>query len=220
MDQAPRIVYQQGDHICTLFSSREEQLNAAIDYIRGGLERGERCLYVCGEQSPDEFRDELRKARIDVDAEERRGALILITKHEGHLKGGTFSAARMIEMLRGAVKDSLDAGFAGLCAAGDMNWLLDDAPCSHEILEYEALLNRFYGDPKNKALGLCQYNRKTLPPDVLDKCMATHKHIRIAGPVIVENPFYELPELAMTHTHAGEDVDLKLRQIDALSAAS
>src|SRR3954466_14546735 len=177
MDQAPRIVYQQGDHVCTLFSSREEQLTAAIDYIRGGLERGERFLYVCGEQSPDEFRAELQASGIDVAADEKRGALILITKHEGHLKDGTFSAARMIEMLKGAVQDALDAGFAGLCAAGDMNWLLDDAPGSHEILEYEALLNHFYSDPRNKALGLCQYNRKTLPPQILDTCMATHKHI-------------------------------------------
>lgn len=220
MDQAPRIVYQQGDHCCTLFTSREEQLSAAIDYIRGGLERGERCLYVCGEQSPDEFRAELQQAGIDVDAERARGALILITKREGHLKGGTFSAAKMIEMLRGAVQDALDAGFNGLCAAGDMNWLLDDAPGSHEILEYEALLNHFYSDPKNKALGLCQYNRRTLPAHILDKCMATHKHIRVAGPMILENPFYELPELAMSHPHGGEDVDLKLAHIEATPAAS
>jgi len=48
MERTPRIVYQQGDHVCTLFSSREEQLTAAIEYVRGGLERGERCLYVCG----------------------------------------------------------------------------------------------------------------------------------------------------------------------------
>jgi hypothetical protein len=108
--------------------------------------------------------------------EEKRGALILITKCEGHLKGGGFGAAKMIEMLGGAVKDALDAGFAGLCTAGDMNWLRDDAPGSHEILEYEALLNHFFGDPTNKALGLCQYNRNTLPAKILDTCMATHKH--------------------------------------------
>ena len=148
------------------------------------------------------------------------GALILITKREGHLNGGTFSAAKMIDMLRGAVQDALDCGFAGLCAAGDMTWLLDDAPGSHEILEYEALLNRFYGDPKNKALGLCQYNRKTLPGQILDKCMATHKHIRIAGPMIVENPFYELPELAMSRAHDGADITEKLQQIDSVSIAS
>jgi len=218
MDRAPRIVYEQGDHVCTLFSSREEQVNAAIDYIRGGLARGERCLYVCGEQTPDEFRAELRDAGIETDVEEKRGALILITKREGHLKGGSFKASRMIDMLTGAVADALKAGFAGLCAAGDMTWLLDEAPGSHEIVEYEALLNHFYSS--NRALGLCQYNRNRLPAKILDTCMATHRHIRVEGPMILENPFYELPEDAMTIPRDGDGVEDKIAQIDAMSVAS
>jgi hypothetical protein len=218
MNRIPRLVYQQGDHVCTLFSSREEQINAAIDYIRGGLARGERCLYVCGEQTPDQFRVDLRNAGINTDAEEKRGALVLITKREGHLKGGSFNASRMIEMLRGAVADALKAGFAGLCAAGDMTWLLDDAPGSQEIVEYEALLNHFYSS--NRALGLCQYNRSRLPAKMLDTCLATHRHIRVEGPMILENPFYELPEDAMRIPRDGDGIDDKIAQIDAQSAAS
>ena len=136
-----------------LYSTRDEQLAAAIEYIRGGLDRGERCLYVVGEHTPDEFRTGLRAAGIDVDAEEARGALILLTKHEGHLKGGYFEPDKMITMLHAAVKDALDNGFAGLCAAGDMSWLLDEADGSHRIAEYEARLNEFY--PSSCALGLC-----------------------------------------------------------------
>jgi hypothetical protein len=218
MMRSPRLVYQQGDHVCTLFSSPEEQINAAIDYIRGGLARGERCLYVCGEHAPDTFRASLRAAGIDTAAEERRGALILITKREGHLKGGSFKASRMIEMLNGAVRDALKAGFAGLCTAGDMTWLLDEAPGSHEIVEYEALLNHFYAS--NQALGLCQYNRNRLSPKILDTCLATHRHIRVEGPMILENPFYELPEDAMTIPRDGDGIEDRIAQIDALSAAS
>ena len=44
MSSSPRIVYQQGDHVCTLFTTPEEQLQAAVEYISGGLSRGERCL--------------------------------------------------------------------------------------------------------------------------------------------------------------------------------
>src|SRR5579885_428109 len=63
---APRISYQEGDHVCTLFSSPEEQLRAAVEYIRGGLSRGERCLWVSCERSVAEFREALKKAGIDV----------------------------------------------------------------------------------------------------------------------------------------------------------
>ena len=211
MSRAPRVVYQQGDHVCTLFSSPEEQLSAAIEYIQQGLGRNERCLYVCGEQTPDDFRAALQRAGIDVVREEDRGALVLLTKETGHLVGGTFSASRMISMLQQAVEDSLEDGFAGLCAAGDMTWLLDDAPGSHEIVEYEALLNHFYSN--NRALGLCQYNCRRLPATILDHGIATHPTVRMAGPILLTNPFYELPEIATGRRANVDGVAEKLERL-------
>src|SRR5689334_11634547 len=107
MKRAPRMVYQQGDHVCALYSTPKEQLEAAIEYIRGGLSRGERCLYVCCEHTPKQLRKALQQAGIDVRAEEERGALLLMTKRDGHLKGGTFDPDKMISMLAVAVKDAL-----------------------------------------------------------------------------------------------------------------
>lgn len=208
MTFSPRMQYQQGDHVCTLYSNRDEQLAAAVDYLRGGLERGERCLYVCCEHTPDEFRDGLRGAGMDVDGEEARGALLLLTKHDGHLKGGTFDPDKMITMLHGAVKDALDAGFAGLCAAGDMSWLLDEADGSERIAEYEARLNAFY--PSSRALGLCQYNRNRLPAATLDHGLATHRHVRVDGNILLDNPFYEEPERAATRQSDGGAIAKKL----------
>ncbi|HEU5453856.1 MAG TPA: MEDS domain-containing protein [Terriglobales bacterium] len=190
-----RLVYQQGDHICTLYGSPEEQLAAAVEYLVGGLNRGEQCLYVCGEHTPDQMRAALHRAGMDVAAEEKRGALILVTKHQAHLKGGHFSPGGMITVLHEAVKAALDAGFSGLCAAGDMGWVLDEAPGTERLAEYESRLNEFYAS--NRALGLCQYNRKTLPPAMLDHCIATHRLVRIDGPVALDNPFYEPPEQAI-----------------------
>lgn len=213
MSTSPRVVYQQGDHVCTLFSSPDEQLAAATDYIRQGLSRGERCLYVCGEQTPAEFRAALVAAGIDVSHHEERGALVLLTKETGHLTGGSFSASRMISMLTSAVKDALEAGFTGLCAAGDMTWLLDEAPGSEELVKYEALLNHFYRS--HRALGLCQYNRRRLPAAVLDHGMATHPTVRIEGPILLTNPFYELPELAMGRTASADGVDERIEHLRA-----
>lgn len=214
MSQGPRIVYQQGDHVCTLFSSREEQLSAAIEYIQQGLNRNERCLYVCSEQTPYEFRAALAAAGIDVAREEAKGALILLTKESGHLEGGSFSPSRMISMLRNAVENALKDGFQGLCAAGDMTWLLDDAPGSEQLAEYEALLNHFYRS--NRALGLCQYNRRRLPATILDHGLATHSTIRIAGPILLTNPYYELPELAKCRVSNPDGVAAR---IDAVTSA-
>ena len=218
MSTSRRLVYQQGDHICTLYTSPEEQLKAAVEYIRAGLARGERCLYVCGEHSPRQMRAALRRAGIDVKALEARGALSLVTKHDAHLKGGRFGADRMISLLHQAVKDALDSGFSGLCAAGDMGWVLDQAPGTEELAEYESRLNDFYA--KNCALGLCQYSRKSLPHDFLDHCIATHKVVRIEGPIALENPFYEEPNQAIGRKAASEQqVREKIDKIFAQSLA-
>ena len=218
MHQASRANYRSGDHVCTLYTSREEQISTAIDFIRDGLARGERCLYVSCEQTPDEFREELRRAGVDVDTEEARGALEVIAKAEGHLKGGGFDAARMIEMIGTALSDALAAGFTGLRGAGDMTWLLDDAPGSHELLAYEALLNYFCAN--RPVVLMCQYSREKLPPRILDSCLATHPHVRVGTPRLLRNPFYEIPDRAMIRSRDGAGIHDKLAQIDAMSAAS
>lgn len=216
MHASPRVQYQQGDHVCTLYSTRDEQLAAAVQYIRAGLSRSERCLYVCCEHTPDEFREGLRNAGIDVAAEEARGALMLLTKHDGHLKGGSFDPDKMISMLHDAVVDALNAGFAGLCAAGDMSWLLDEADGSERIAEYEARLNAFY--PSSRALGLCQYNRTRLPPATLDHSLATHPLIRVGGDILLENPFYEEPERAAWRKSNGRGLRRKLARLGSMLA--
>lgn len=217
MTTSPRIHYQQGDHVCALYTTRDEQLFAAAEYIRAGLARGERCLYVVYEHSPDEFRAGLRSVGIDVDAEEARGALLLITKHEGHLHGGTFDPDKMISMLHGAVKDALNAGFAGLAAAGDMSWLLDGAEGSERVAEYEARLNEFY--PSSRALGLCLYNRTKLPPASIDHGIATHPHIRIDGDILLRNPFYEEPAKAAVRRSDSSAFGRKLEWLRGTVAA-
>lgn len=213
MASSPRIVYQQGDHVCGLYATPEEQLTAAVEYIRAGLERGERCLYVCCEHELKEFRAALKRAGIQVAAEEKRGALVLLTKHEGHLQGGNFDPDRMISTLQAAVEDALRDGYTGLAAAGDMSWLLDEAPGSEKLVEYEARLNDFYKN--NRALGLCLYNRTKLTDSALDHGIATHGYIRIEGPILLHNPFYEAPETAAGRTACPEEVGGKIRYIDA-----
>lgn len=214
---APRLSYREGDHVCTLFSSPEEQLQAATEYIRGGLKRRERCLWVSCERPVADFRAALNEAGINVKAEEARGALLILCKEEGHLKGGSFDPDRMIAMLHQAVKDALDAGFTGLCAGGDMSWLLEEAPGSERLVEYEARLNHFY--KTNHALGLCMYNVRTMPAALLDHCMATHPTVRMEDSILLENPFYELPETAASRIARPQDIDHKIREIHAARSA-
>ena len=89
-----------------------------------------------------------------------------------------------------------------------MTWLLDEAPGSDRIAEYEAALNQFYRS--HRALGLCVYQR-TMPAELLDHCLATHAVIRVEGPLLLTNPFSELPEHAMSRKPRAARVEQKLQ---------
>jgi hypothetical protein len=205
-----RINYQQGDHACAFYASPHEQFSAAIEFFHGGLSRGERCLYICCEPV-DAIRAALARALVDVDAEERRGALVLSTKHDFYLKDGTFDPDKVFSSIYDIVEEALNAGFSGVCGAGDMSWLLESFPGSDRILEYEARLTQFC--QSNPLVALCQYDRLTLPFEVLDHSLVTHPHVRREGPIVVENPFFESPELALHRTPRPELVSARIRQL-------
>jgi hypothetical protein len=165
--------FRQGQHICTVYDTREEQLAVAAAYVADGLAEHERCLYAAESlEALANFRRALSAHDVDVVAEEFSGALLLLTTDSTHLEGGSFDTERMLRMLNEAVEAALDAGFRGLRTCGDMSWLLWGAPGSEHVLEYEALLNQFF--PTVRALGMCQYDRAKLPANIIDGALATH----------------------------------------------
>jgi hypothetical protein len=105
------IAFQQGQHVCCLYHSMEEQRDVAVAYVAEGLRKNERCLYVADDDPAlDRFRERLSVAGADGLAAESAGALLLQTHAEAHLIGGRFDTERMLSMLNTAVEDALNAG--------------------------------------------------------------------------------------------------------------
>lgn len=50
------------EHLCLIYNSREEQLAAALPFLKAGLERGEKCIYVAEQNSAPLVLDALHKA--------------------------------------------------------------------------------------------------------------------------------------------------------------
>jgi hypothetical protein len=180
--------FRQGQHICAVYDTAEEQVAVAVAYVADGLAKHERCLYVADSGNAlDWFRAELRKGGLDADAMEASGALLLSTKDRAHLAEGRFDSERMLRMLNDAVEQALNDGFAGLRTCGDMSWLLDDAPGSDQVVEYEAVLNAFFRNVRG--LGMCQYDRHRLPARLLDRAgIAAHSSV-VVGHEHQPNPF-------------------------------
>src|ERR1700720_4294059 len=81
------------EHYCIIYETEEEKFAAAVPYLRAGLKRGERCLYVADEDSRVAVLDALGRAGTEVDRYLRTGALIIASGPEIFLDKGRFDPA-------------------------------------------------------------------------------------------------------------------------------
>ena len=91
-----------------------------------------------------------------------------------------------------------------------MSWLLSNPPGADQILEYEALLNKFFDGVR--AAGMCQYHRGRLATHLLDHALATHASV-IVDRCHRPNPFYELPAAALKRTADVRNFPSKLTRL-------
>ena len=96
----------ENDHFALIYESQEEQFAAAIPFIRQGLERGERCLYITYENSREEVEAAMREYGIDVDAALDSGQLSIHDEEETYLRNETFDADETIEFIDAAIEEA------------------------------------------------------------------------------------------------------------------
>ena len=61
------------DHLCLIYESREEWLEAVVPFILSGLERGEKCVYIIDTSTADEVKATFKEAGMNIDEYESRG---------------------------------------------------------------------------------------------------------------------------------------------------
>jgi hypothetical protein len=154
------------EHLCLIYDTQEEQFAAALPYLRIGLERGEKCLYIVDENTAAAVLDALRRGGIDVDQYLRSGALAITHKQETYLKEGRFDQDWMIGFLTQATAEAGAAKFSGLrTLLGEMTWVLGTSNGTDQLIEYESKLNRFVRDYDARVI--CQYNRTRFLPELI-----------------------------------------------------
>ena len=207
-----------GAHICVLYETADEQIGVAAEFLAEGLANGERAFYVAESAiALARFRARLESFGIDVRDALQRGALIHRTYADAHLIDGRFDSQRTLEILREATHAASTDGFAGLRTCGDMSWLLQEAPGSDQIVEYEAVLNRVFRG--SRSAGMCQYDLTRVPSSVLDHALATHSSVVVEGRW-QWNPHYRPPEIAITRTARPAHVAAKVAQLRKADAPS
>jgi signal transduction histidine kinase len=136
----------------------------------------------------------LTERDVDVRRELQRGALILSSERD-HLGDGSFHPQAMVDNLSKLADASLQEGFQGLCATGDMKWELGSDRNFGHLLEYEALLEQLL---RSKPIrGICQYHRDVLPAQAVHDALVTHQSAYIGTELNRDNLYYIPPELLL-----------------------
>ena len=163
-----------GDHIVFIYENTRELTAFRVPFIKEGLARGERCLYVVDDQELPEVTEALAAAGVDVDRESRRGALVFMNGEE-YAGPPPLDPLRMVELLRRRAAAAASSGFTGLRVAGQMTWTLKAGVPDRALLEYEVLIEQSTGPVPFTAA--CMYRRDRFDQAVLQQMIRSHPKV-------------------------------------------
>src|ERR1700754_4530113 len=78
------------DHFCSIYESPEEHYAVAIPFMKIGLDRGEKCIYIADDGTEGDVLEIMRTNGIDVEKATASNALVLATKEQTYLEHGSF----------------------------------------------------------------------------------------------------------------------------------
>jgi hypothetical protein len=183
--------FESGSHICQIYETFAQQKEVVLPFISEGLRSGECCLLIANDPALDEWRLELQEYGVDVQREERRGALNLATgvqlRGEGPLNSLLIARGFL------AVIHDLCADFRGVRMIGDVEWELNPAFSSDQLCHLEATANLVVEGERIQAI--CQLSRKNYSDSAIYAALRTHPIVIHEGRTYRNNPNYEAPRI-------------------------
>jgi hypothetical protein len=186
-------------HICAFFHSKEEEYATLRDFVKEGLEQGEKGFHIVDSHHCASHRCRLKKDGIDVDAAEKKGQLKVACWEDAYLKDGYFDQDRQLALLENILKEGKKEGYPLTRLVANMEWALEDKAGVKDIVEYECRLNNFLPDYPDPVI--CTYDLSRFNAGIVMDIMRTHPMI-IVGGVLQENPLYVPPNEFLQEFHA------------------
>jgi anti-anti-sigma factor len=155
-------------------------------FLKDGLERNERVLYLARRFSETSVMGYLREAGVPAERFSDTGQLVFLDAEAAYLGEDGFQAQRMEQAFRQAAAQAVDDGFSGLRAASETEWLMPRFVNPSRFVEYEFCVDHVVQSLPQ--IGLCGYDARYLDPDCLLALQAVHPH-RITGPSVRQSPF-------------------------------
>jgi|GEM_PF-4362936 len=178
---------QVGDHLCWLYEHEADHRAVMGQFLRLGLERGEKVLYLADTHSPEMILGYVREAGLDPEPFVSRGQLVVASGAAVYLEGGQFNPSALIARLRAEMLRALDEGYAALRVTGETEWFVQKAPGSERLVEYEVHLHDFFFT--GRCLAVCQFDQRRCDPSLLLDVLQAHPWV-LLGQLAFRNPYH------------------------------
>lgn len=198
------------DHLSLIYESSADHYDVAVPFIRLGLDRGEKCVYIADDGTEAVVRDAMHAQGIDVERAIANESLVLETKEGAFLKHGSFDPEWMPTFWREATAEALGKGFSALRATGETEWVLCGAPGLERWVEYESTLTEVLAGLD--CFALCQYNRRILPAELVVDVIRSHPTVIYRG-VVCRNMYHVPPDEFLGTNQAAREVQRLLTNI-------
>ena len=198
------------DHLCSIYESPQEHYAVAVPFIRIGLDRGEKCIYIADDGTVGDVRKAMQSEGIDVERATASKALVLATKEQAYLKHGSFHPDWMFTFWKKATQLAMSEGFSAVRATGETEWVLRGGRGLERWMEYESRLTHTLSESNCSAL--CQYNRRLFPPELLLDVIRTHPMV-VYGGTVCRNLYHVPPDEFLGTNQTAREVERLLTNI-------
>jgi two-component system NarL family sensor kinase len=198
------------DHLCSIYESQEEHFAVAIPFIRIGLDRREKCIYIADDGTETAVRDAMHAEGIDVERAIATGSLVLERKDAAYLKQGSFDPEWMFTFWADATAEARSQGFSAIRATGETEWVLRGAPGLERWMEYESRMTQVLA--RHNCVALCQYNRRLCSPELVLDLIRTHPTVVYRG-IVCRNMYHVPPDELLGTNQTTREVERLLTNI-------
>ncbi|HYX66822.1 MAG TPA: MEDS domain-containing protein [Burkholderiales bacterium] len=189
------------DHLCSIHGTDAERIALAVHFLRIGLARGEKCVYVDDDGGGKAIASALAADGANVERFLARGALAFTTRDGAQLGSSRFAPEQTLAFWQREAAAAKRHGYCGVRCATDVACDAEELRGLGRWLEYEARLTDLLG--QSDCMLLCQYDGARCPSSLLMEMLQGHPLVFHEG-TVCRNPYFApLGELGMP---AGDDL--------------
>jgi hypothetical protein len=183
-------------HICQIYGDDEERLDAMLNFLRSGVEAGERTACFTEKLEDSRLAEYLAENALSYDELIASGALSKAGTSDIYFEDNRFDPDRMLGLLKQFYDESVQQGYPAARVIGEMVPEVMHISGGSRLFEYESRVSLLLKE--HPITAVCQYDARVFDGATIMQVLKVHPLMIIRGNV-VHNPYYIQPEEILNH---------------------